>query len=171
MWRKEVSDRYGSYSDGDFPEDYELWLRWLEKGVKFYKLPDKVLSWHDSENRLTRIDDRYSEEAFFNIKTLYLAKWLKIHNPFHPNVVVWGASKISRNRAKALKIKKIKIDAYIDITKKRQLDDKIIYYKNLPSPQNIFILVYLKQETMRAKTQQFLEKKNFMEGRNYLLLS
>lgn len=171
MWRKEVSDHYGSYADGNFPEDYELWLRWLEKGIKIYKLPDKLIRWYDSKNRLTRIDDKYSDEAFFNLKTLYLAKWLKIHNPFHPNVVVWGASKISRNRAKALKIHEIKIGAYIDISEKRQLEDEIIYYKNLPSPQDIFILVYLKEETMRAKTQQFLEENNFMEGRDYLLLS
>lgn len=171
MWRKEVSDQYGSYEDGDFPEDYELWLRWLEKGVKIYKLPEMLIHWHDSENRLTRIDAKYSDEAFFNIKTLYLAKWLKIHNPFHPNVVVWGASKISRNRAKALKVHEITISAYIDISEKRQLEDEIIYYKDLPSPQDIFILVYLKEETMRAKTQQFLEEKNFVEGRNYLLLS
>ena len=171
MWRKEVSDLYGSYADGDFPEDYELWLRWLQKGVKIYKLPELLIRWYDSENRLTRIDDKYSDEAFFKIKALYLAKWLKIYNPFHPNVVVWGASKISRNRAKALKIHEIEIEAYIDITNKRQLDNKIIYYKNIPSPHEIFILVYLKEETMRAKTQQFLEEKNFVEGRNYLLLS
>ena len=171
MWRKEVSDKYGSYSDGDFPEDYELWLRWFEKGVKFHKLPDKVLKWYDSENRLTRTDRKYSDEAFFKIKTKYLTKWLKNHNPFHPNVIVWGASKISRNRATLLENLGIRIHGYIDISKKRQLDKQVIYYKDISSPKDMFILVYLKEETMRANTHQFLEEKGFIEGKNYLFVS
>ncbi len=171
MWRIKVSDKYGAYEDGNFPEDYELWLRWLAKGVKIQKLPETLLRWHDSETRLTRTDERYSDEAFFNIKTKYLKKWLNIHNPFHPNVAIWGASKISRNRARLLKSSGIKIIGYIDISKKRQLDTAIIYFKNMPSPREIFILVYLKEETMRFNTQRFLEKKGFIEGENYLLVS
>ena len=89
----------------------------------------------------------------------------------HPNVVIWGASKISRKRAKLLEIRGIKIMGYIDISKKRQLDKEIIYYKNIPSPREIFILVYLKEETMRINTKQFLEEKGFIEGVNYLLVS
>jgi glycosyltransferase involved in cell wall biosynthesis len=171
MWRRDVSERYGCYADGDFPEDYELWLRWLEKGVKFYKIPDTVLKWYDSENRLTRIDPKYSDDAFFKIKTKYLATWLKSHNPFYPNIMVWGASKISRKRARLLENHGIHVTGYIDISEKRRLHKKIIYFKNIPSPQEIFILVYLKEETMRANTQRFLHKKGFIEGKSYLLVS
>ena len=171
MWRKEVSDRYGSYIDGDFPEDYELWLRWLEEGVKFHKLSDTVLEWYDSENRLTRVDPKYSDEAFFKIKTKYLARWLKSHNPFYPNVAIWGASKISRKRARLLENHGIIVTAYIDISEKRRLHEKIIYYKDIPSPLKIFVLVYLKEETMRANTQRFLHEKEFIEGKSYLLVS
>jgi glycosyltransferase involved in cell wall biosynthesis len=171
MWKKEVSDRYGSYENGHFPEDYELWLKWLEKGVKFHKLPDRVLNWYDSESRLTRTDGSYSDEAFFKIKTKYLAIWLKNHNPLHPTVVIWGASKISRNRAKLLGNHGIRINGYIDISKKRQLNKQVIYYKDIASPKDIFILVYLKEETMRTNTRFFLEEKGFHEGKNYLLVS
>lgn len=171
MWRKEVSTQYGSYADGDFPEDYELWLRWLEKGVKIHKLPDHLIRWYDSEQRLTRVDDRYSDDSFFNIKTRYLANWLHNHNPFHPNVVVWGASKISRNRSKLLEGYEVIVTGFIDISRKRQLKQEIIYYKNISSPQEIFILVYLKEETMRSRTQEFIEGKGFIEGKNYLLVS
>lgn len=171
MWRKEVSDQNGSYADGNFPEDYELWLRWLEKGIKIQKLPDTLLKWHDSETRLTRTDKKYSDEGFFYIKTKYLEKWLKIHNPYYPDVVVWGASKISRNRAEMLDNRGIRIIGYIDISEKRQLNKEIIYYENIPSPRDIFILVYLKEETMRKNTQLFLEGRGFIEGENYLLVS
>ncbi|OQX99003.1 MAG: hypothetical protein B6I20_10345, partial [Bacteroidetes bacterium 4572_117] len=33
MWRKNVASLHGMYLFGDFPEDYELWLRWLGAGV------------------------------------------------------------------------------------------------------------------------------------------
>lgn len=171
MWRKEVSDLHGSYKNGDFPEDYELWLRWLEKGVKFHKLAQPVIKWYDDDSRLTRIDNRYSDEAFFKIKTSYLAKWLKANNPHHPKVLVWGASKISRKRAKLLEIHGIDISAFIDISIKRKLDKRIIYYKDIPSPREIFVLVYLKEETMRINTINFLEDHGFREGENFILVS
>ena len=34
MWRKETGEKHGMYKSGNFPEDYEMWLRWLEEGVK-----------------------------------------------------------------------------------------------------------------------------------------
>ncbi len=171
IWRKEVSVNFGTYAEGNFPEDYELWLRWLEKGVKFYKLPEHVIRWFDRDDRLTRLDERYSDEAFFRIKTKYLANWLKSHNPYHPDVVVWGASRISRKRAGLLKNHGIIISGYIDISRKRQLDDEVIYYQDISSSDNFFVLVYLKEETMRLNTITFLEKKGFVEGKNYLLIA
>ena len=171
MWRKETSDKYGSYANGDFPEDYELWLRWMTRGVKFHKVDIPVLDWYDSDDRLTRTDQRYSDASFFKIKTSYLAQWLKQNNPFFPDVVIWGASKISRKRALLLKSHNIEITAFIDITPKRQIDKKIIHYLDLPSPKEIFVLVYLKEETMRSKTIRFLQKRGFREGENYLLVS
>ncbi|MCK5803596.1 MAG: glycosyltransferase family 2 protein, partial [Lentisphaeria bacterium] len=38
-FRRELPECFGSYRDGDFPEDYELWLRWLDAGVRMAKLP------------------------------------------------------------------------------------------------------------------------------------
>ncbi len=34
MIRRELIDTHGSYRDGSFPEDYELWLRWLQAEYK-----------------------------------------------------------------------------------------------------------------------------------------
>ena len=95
-------EQHGLYRSGDFPEDYEMWLRWLDQGVKIAKVPQIVLDWHDSETRLTRTDSIYSDRAFYEVKSRYLAKWLSEHNPFHPYVHVWGASRISRRRVRIL---------------------------------------------------------------------
>ena len=84
---------------------------------------------------------------------------------------IWGASRISRNRAKILEEHGIAVQNYIDITTKRQLDKEVIHYRDLPTERNIFILVYLKQETMRLETTQFLNELGYQEGKHYLLVS
>ena len=171
MWRKEIGNKLGMYRDGDFPEDYEMWLRWISNGVKIAKIPSVLLKWYDSEKRLTRTNPIYSDESFFRIKTKYLSNWLKANNPFHPNVVVWGASKISRKRAKLLSENRIEIKYYIDIKQRNNLDKEVIHYENIQTAKEIFILVYMKQEEARKEIQKFLESQGFIEGTHYLLVS
>ncbi|MCF6270503.1 MAG: glycosyltransferase [Melioribacteraceae bacterium] len=171
MWRKEVANKIGMYRSGDFPEDYEMWLRWLSKGIKIAKIPEIVLKWYDSEKRLTRTNPIYSNESFFKVKTKYLSNWLKKNNPFHPNVVVWGASKNSRKRAKPLFDNGVEIAYYIDIKLRTNLDREVIYYENISTPNEVFILVYMKQENARNEIESFLKSRGFLEGVNYLLVS
>ncbi len=171
MWRRETAEQNGMYLHGEFPEDYEMWLRWLNAGVKIKKLESKLLDWYDSDDRLSRTDPIYSDSAFYNIKTKYLAKWLEKHNPFHPNVAVWGASRISRKRAKLLEAYGIIICCYIDTKKNRQLDHTVYYYQDIPSPNKIFVLTYIKQKEAREEIREFLPKKGFIEGENFMLVS
>ncbi|OYT16906.1 MAG: glycosyl transferase family 2 [Bacteroidetes bacterium 4572_77] len=171
MWRKEISDQYGMYKAGDFPEDYEMWLRWLSKDVRIQKFPEIVLHWQDSNTRLTRTHQIYNDKAFFKIKTAYLAKWLKKNNPHYPHVAVWGASRISRQRASLLLALGITIDSYIDIHKKRDLNTPILYYQDIPEAGKIFILCYIKEEIAKKKMMDYLDNKDYVLGENYMLIS
>ncbi len=171
LWRKKFSDEFGMYRYGDFPEDYELWLRWLHNGLKIQKIPEILLKWYDSDTRLTRTQNIYSDDAFYKIKTKYLAEWLKKYNPFYPNVAIWGASRISRHRAKLLLQYGIRICCYIDMKKGRQLNQKVIYFEDIPSAKEIFVLSYIKQMNNRAQIRAFLNSKGYTEGENYLQIS
>jgi glycosyltransferase involved in cell wall biosynthesis len=171
MWRKETAEKYGMYTHGDFPEDYEMWLRWLQEGVKISKLNEFVLKWYDSDTRLTRTKSMYSDAAFYRIKTKYLATWLEKNNPFHPKIAVWGASRISRRRARLLKQYNIEINCYIDTKRDRQLEQKVVFYTDVPKAGELFILCYIKQTHARDEIQEFLHSKGYVEGKNYLLIS
>lgn len=171
MWRRETMERYGPYRAGNFPEDYELWLRWLDQGVKVAKVPEVVLDWYDSKGRLTRTHPIYSDRAFYEIKSRYLAKWLEEHNPHHPHVVIWGASRISRRRALFLEQQGIKIERYMDTKRSRQIDKEVLFYKDLPVAGSMFILSYVRQMDNRKKIQNYLEERGYLEGRDYLLVS
>ena len=171
MWRREVGVRLGHYREGDFPEDYEMWLRWLDEGVKMAKLPCTVLDWHDAPDRLTRNHPAYSDEAFYRVKSRYLARWLKRNNRHHPEVAIWGASRISRQRAALLEPYEIRIACYIDIRRQRQLDKPLLYYKDLPDPGDCFILVYVRQWDAKERIARFLDEKGYVEGHDYLMVS
>ena len=171
MWRKKTMELHGMYLSGDFPEDYEMWLRWLDQGVKIAKVPEVVLEWHDSETRLTRTDPIYSDRAFYEIKSKYLAKWLSETNPFHPHVAIWGASRISRRRAKILEQHGIRINTFIDTKRSRQINKQVIFFEDLPSAGEVFVLTYIRQMDNRERIQIFLEGRGYVEGVNYLLVS
>ena len=119
MFRCELVERYGEYREGDFPEDYELWLRWLEKGVRFAKLPEIILDWRDRPERLTRTDPRYDPEAFFRLKAPYVARCLEDANPHHPEVVVWGAGRTARKRFAHVEREGVRATAFIDVDPKK----------------------------------------------------
>jgi len=84
---------------------------------------------------------------------------------------VWGASKISRRRAKLLESYGIEICCYIDTKRGRQLDHEVHYYQDIPSPEEIFVLTYIKQVEAREEIREFLPQRGFIEGKNFLLIS
>ncbi len=106
LFRRSLVVAHGWYADGPFPEDYELWLRWLDSGARMAKTPETLLTWNDPPDRLTRTHDNYAEEAFTRVRTRYLARWL-LRRYALPQagaagrvpVTVWGAGRVSRRRA------------------------------------------------------------------------
>lgn len=167
IFRKQVFERYGLFKDGNFPEDYELFLRLQQHKVKMAKVPFNVLTWIDSDHRLTRTDSRYSVDAFYRIKSKYLSYWLEKNNPFHPNIHIWGAGKLSKKRSKYLLNYGIKITGYIDVVKKAW----IIHYEDVPNDPHYFIVSYVSNRGAREKIREFLSNKGYEEGVNFILAS
>lgn len=167
MFRKSLLLRHGGYKDGDFPEDYEMLLRWMDKGVQVGKLTDVILEWSDLKGRLTRTDPRYSEEAFFRIKAQYLAKWLEQNVPGR-EIWIWGAGKLSRRRSDFLHRYGISINGYIDV-RNRALSLPCIHFEDIPKPGHIFILSYVSNRGKREEVRQFLIDQGYQEGKDFLL--
>lgn len=167
MFRREVADKFGYYESGNFPEDYEMCLRWLENGVRFSKINQALLQWTDREERLTRADKLYSAENFYRIKAKYLANWLKKKG--HHKIAVWGAGKRPRKRAKYLEEMGIEISFYIDIIKDRVLPKACVFYEDIPKAGEIFIVSYIAKEVARQEIATFLESSNYKNGKDYIL--
>lgn len=172
MFRRELIQKYGGYKKGQFPEDYELWLRWLERGVLIDKIPELLLKWRDEDNRLSRTDTRYSFEAFYRIKAEYLARWLQLHNPHHPDIIVWGAGRTSRKRADMLVDYGINITHYIDIDPNKightVHGRPVLDPMEIPPPEDCFIVSYVARWNANRWIQEHLEKHGFTIGINAL---
>jgi glycosyltransferase involved in cell wall biosynthesis len=170
MWRKAVSDHLGAYREGDFPEDYEMWLRWMDKGARVGKVKEIVLRWHDSENRLTRTCETYSKEAFHHVRVKYLAKHLEKHNPFHPKVWVWGAARQTRRMAEMTENEGVVISAYIDVVVNKDIKVPLVHYSHIPKAGECFILVFVKDPVARTKIKSYLELLTYRKGFDYLFI-
>lgn len=168
VFRRSVAERHGLYRDGDFPEDYEMQLRWLTAGIQCAKIPEKLLKWRDRPERLTRTDQRYRQDAFYQTKAKYLAEWLTNRGEKRP-IAIWGAGRVSRKRAAFLEEAGIPISCYIDIIHQKTQVKNCIHFSELPAPSEIFVISYVARRGAGDKINDFLIKKGFVEGRDFLM--
>ena len=172
MFRRELAERLGGYREGPFPEDYEMWLRWLEGGVRMAKLEETLLSWRERPQRLTRTDSRYSVEAFYRTKAPYVYRWLEKHNPRHPAVIVWGSGRTSRQRLRFLTDLGVRVEAYVDIDPRkigyRIEGARVMTPEELPAAGACFVLQWVASRGARAEIEAELAGRGFHLGQDYL---
>lgn len=173
-FRRELVERHGGYRDGDFPEDYELWLRWFEAGVVMGKVPERLLLWNDPPGRLSRTDTRYSMEAFFRLKAPYIAAELRRLGRAGKPCAVWGAGRLTRRRAEHLKAAGLRIEAYVDIdpakTGRKAADgNPVLAPGTLPAPGELFILGYVGKRGAHEVLRGHLLPRGYVEGRDFLV--
>ena len=170
MFRRELVARHGGYREGDFPEDYELWLRWLDAGVAMAKVPEVLLTWHDAPGRLSRTDPRYDPDAFFRLKAEYVARHLARIG--WKTVWIWGAGRPTRKRAATLEAHGLRIAGFIDVDAKkiggRIAGRPVIAPDDLPPPGERFILSYVSKRGARDWIRGELGRRNYVEGRDFL---
>lgn len=173
MFRRHLVDDHGGYREGDFPEDYELWLRWMDAGVPMAKLPETLLTWHDLPSRASRTDPRYSPEAFYKLKAFWLAEWLQRELEPTRGVWIWGAGRPTRQRAANLTDHGIKIAGYIDVDAKKTGKlvggVPVVSPDELPPQETSFILGYVGVRGARELHRAVLEKSGRREGRDFLM--
>lgn len=170
LFRKELMDAYGYYTEAEEPEDYELWLRWFQHGVRMHKLAEPVLGWYDSPTRLTRTDPRCSAECLDAVRYRYLAQWLKSRKDTLPPLYVWGGGKLANRKMKRLQeYSGIPIAGIIDIKEKTGAPLPHIHYLNLPEPGRIFVVSMVSNRGKYQEIDDFLQQRGYVAERDYVL--
>lgn len=176
-FRRELVSKFGGYRAGDFPEDYELWLRWLQCGVKIEKLPDVLLEWRDHSAKLTRSDTRYREESLWSVKGVALTQWLAKNVDLSRDIVIWGSGRKTRSRLCHLGalLEQRKLLAYVDIDSKKI--GKQIHGVQVIAPESLgdypiaFVLAMVGSRGARDLIRSELLRQGKREGADFLLLA
>lgn len=176
VFRRDLLGRHGGYRAGDFPEDYELWLRWMDAGVAFGKLPRVLLRWHDRPGRLSRTDARYAPEAFFRLKARWIARWLQARPDLAARpLLVWGAGRPTRLRAAVLASHGLRVAGYVDVDPAKVTPalggrgPPVWAPSALPRPGEAFVLAYVSSPGARELIAADLAARGWVEGRDFLL--
>lgn len=112
MLRRAVLVQAGGYQDRGWPEDYDLWLRLAQAGVRFARLQETLFFWRDHPGRATRTMDAYSSDAFRACKLHYLRQdFLKDVR----EVAIAGAGGEARAWQRLLATAGVRISHWLDI--------------------------------------------------------
>jgi len=169
--RTEVLRAAGGYADGPFPEDYDLWLRLHAAGHQMGKVPRVLLRWRERGARTSRTDPRYARDAFDRLRADYLARDPRLHAG--REIVVWGAGRRSRLRARLAMERGIAPVAWIDID-----PDKIghrVWGLPVHPPEWLagrvprpFVLVYVNNHGARDLIAARLAEMGYVVGEEWL---
>lgn len=175
MFRREVVANHGTYRDHDWPEDYELWLRWLDAGVRFAKVPERLLTWNDPPQRLSRTHPRYRTEAFYACKCHYLARWLRREVAPDRPVFLRGAGKPTRRRFAALAEHGVRLAGYVDVDA-RKIGGRIaglpvLAPNEVPPAADCFIIGAVGSRGARDFIRAELGAQDRVEGRDFLMVA
>ena len=171
MFRKSCVQQLGGYRSGPFPEDYDLWLRLFHSGLPMEKLPQVLLDWRESPDRVSRTDPRCSREAFDRLRASYLARdprFLARADDF----VIWGAGRKTRKRCHHLLKQGLQPRAWVDIDPKKIGNEirgiPVVDSAWLEAHGHPFVLIYVANHGARGDIARELDSQGYVLGQDYL---
>lgn len=167
MFRRQLIDQWGPYSTENLPEDYELWLRWAEAGVRFAKVDEVVLDWYDSAGRLSRTHENYRRRAFDDVRLRYLARAIP---PLAAGRPVWVCGgRYARRKAARLNAAGVPITGIVDIIARRLDSFEAITYDQLPAPGGIFLVSMVSSRDGYQVVEKLLQEKGYHNQKDFIL--
>lgn len=165
-------DAVGGYREGDFPEDYDLWLRLDAAGYGLAKLPEVFLHWRQQPGRLTFTDPRYARARFPELKAPHLARRIaQLGKP----VDVWGAGATGKRLVRALEAYGVRAQRFFDIDPLKigrlARGAPIVGLECLPGPGERSLIVALAARGARDLARAELTRRGHREGSDYLCAS
>ena len=166
--RRDALEGAGGWRDGDFPEDYDLWLRLSAAGRRLSNLPEFLLDWRESPARLTRTDGRYALARHMALKAAWLAE-----GPLSDRgeVAIWGAGETGRAFARALAPLGIQAVLFLEVDPRKigrsLLGAPVVSYEEAGRARGLPLLVAVGAPGARALIRAELGRRGFEEVRDY----
>jgi hypothetical protein len=157
------------YADRGWPEDYDLILRALARGLRIGVVPRRLVSWRDRADSLCRTDARYDAARFTACKAHYLAHGLLSSSDSY---VLWGYGSTGRALRRALAAHGKRPSHIVEIKAsrigRRIHDALVIAPAALPGAAAAPIVVSVARAGPRAEIRAALAAMGFVERRDYV---
>jgi glycosyltransferase involved in cell wall biosynthesis len=172
MFRRDALSRLGGYREPDWPEDYDLFLRADESGMKMGKPEEVLFRWREHPDRLTRTDARYHPHRFQAAKAYYLARYrLGDQGP----VIIWGAGPGGRLMHDLLRAEGMPIKGFLEVHPRRiggrKRDLPVWSIDDIAHMKDQFVLVAVGAAGVRPKIREFMHTHGRVEGQHYLFVA
>ncbi len=158
----------GGWRDGPFPEDYDLWLRLAGRGWSLANVPEVLLDWRESPNRLTRTDPRYGLDRHRALKAFHLAR-----GPLAGarEVALWGAGETGRAFAAALAAEGVAVALFLEVDRRkigrRVRGAPVLSFEEAERARGLPLLVAVGAPGARPLIRAELARRGFAELRDF----
>jgi hypothetical protein len=168
LMRRAALAAVGGWRAGDFPEDYDLWLRLAANRARMVNLPRTLLDWREGADRLTRTDPRYALDRHVTLKCGALAS-----GPLRgvTEVALWGAGETGRAFADGLLRAGIRVVAFVEVDRKkvgRTIRGAPVHsFEEVERLRGLPLLVAVGAAGARDLIRAELDRRGFQELRDY----
>ncbi|WP_154858684.1 glycosyltransferase [Cyclobacterium xiamenense] len=146
------------------PEDFDLWLRWMNQGVRFAKLEECLLVWNDWEGRLSRSHPAYAKRAFREAAAEAFVA------PEGRPIWICGYGRTVERRLAPFRRRGLKPAGYLALTPELREDQLPVITPAEAGQLRGKALLLVMVGNMKGKRwiQNFLDAESFTEGQDYL---
>jgi glycosyltransferase involved in cell wall biosynthesis len=166
MFRREALLAVGGWRDAGWAEDWDLLLRLAARGWRLAKVPEVLLFWRDSPDRLTRTGDAYQADRMIDLRAHHLAQGPLRERPFE----VWGAGPTGKRLARALERHGLRPRRFWDIDPRKRVARglPVLDARGLRHPEKALIVCAVGAAGAREDIRAQLEPRGFEEERDFL---
>jgi glycosyltransferase involved in cell wall biosynthesis len=169
--RREILTALGGYRDMGWAEDYDLWLRMAQSGVRFSRNAETLFYWRDRPERATRTMAAYSADAFRRCKLHHLRNgFLKGTE----EVILAGAGKEGRAWQRLLAEAGIRVVLWVDVDPKksgRLLHGARVVSPLQFSPGDVRMLVTVGTRGARAGIRSWASQAGLRESADFVCVT
>jgi glycosyltransferase involved in cell wall biosynthesis len=157
-------DAFDGWREGDFPEDWELWLRLLESGQRLSCVPQVLYRWRDHDRRLTRTDGRYALARQASLKAQYLAAK-------HRRLIIAGAGRTGLELSRLLRARGVEVERFIDVNPKKvgtRIEGvPVVSPDDVGPPSGVHLIAAAGSKGAREEIRKHLGGLGWREGPDY----
>lgn len=167
FFKKDLLIEVGGYRDMGWAEDYDLWMRLSEIGVRMAKPPGILLHWRDHDQRYSRTSSQCQPEQFLRLKAFFLSRRFQQHK----QVTLWGAGPGGKRLFDHLNTYGTQVSQFIDVHPRRiggHARDRPVRSVNDIINIHEPVIVAVGARGVRGEIRSALQSVGFIEGETFL---